>query len=85
VGLERGPISLVRIIEELLEWSSTYFKIKLQRHPTLLKSENVNVNCVLLTFKIKTIFLKESFYLKEHFCAYTSIRCYASIHSLWKF
>jgi hypothetical protein len=25
VGLERGPLSLVRIIEELLEWKSSGF------------------------------------------------------------
>jgi hypothetical protein len=27
VGLERGPLSLVRIIEELLEWKSSLVRI----------------------------------------------------------
>jgi hypothetical protein len=35
VGLERGPFSLVRIIEELLEWKSSGRKLLLDN--TLLK------------------------------------------------
>jgi hypothetical protein len=28
VGIERGPLSLVRIIEELLEWKSSGFGLE---------------------------------------------------------